>query len=235
MKFKRIDVETVRCLISEEELEENGLNMDDFLCNGDKTEDFLRKIVSLAETEVGYRIPGGSLSVQASILPNHVLSLTLSEKKGQGILDILRNLKNAMTKLSEAVENDDTEAFREILEAMGATDTQQRIGESDSGEKSVVKSSYQIEFDTFDHVLRYADATLVPDSVANVVYSLEKTGKYYLIIYKGRLNDDQMCRLLSAALDFSHAIYSDPSLLAYLDEHGEKVLSEDALQTLRSL
>lgn len=234
MKFKRIDVETVRCLISEEELEQNGLNMDDFLQNGDKTEDFLRKIVSLAQEEVGYRIPGGSLSVQASILPNHVLSLTLSEKKGQSILDILRNLKNAMTRLSEAVENDDTEAFREILEAMGATDTQQRLGESGSL-KSVVKSSYQIEFDSFDHLLHYADSTMVDDAAANVVYYLRKTGQYYLVIHKGRMNDDQMCRLLSAALDFSRAIYSDASLLAFLDEHGEKILSQDALQTLRSL
>ncbi len=234
MKFKRIDVETVRCLISEEELNENGLNMDDFLRNGEKTEDFLRKIITQAAEEVGYKIPGGSLSVQASILPNHVLSLTLSERQGQGLLEILRNLKNAMAKLSEAVENDDTEALQSILEAMGAADTPQRIGE-ESNFRSVVKSAYQIEFETFEHILRYADATLVPSSTGNVVYKLEKTGKYYLVIQKGRLNDDQMCRMLSAALDFSRAIYSDPSLLAYLDEHGEKIIERDAIQTLRAL
>ena len=37
MKFKRIDTETVRCLISEEELSENGLVLDDFFNNKGKT------------------------------------------------------------------------------------------------------------------------------------------------------------------------------------------------------
>lgn len=233
MKFKRIDVETVRCLISEEELQENGLDMNDFMRSGEKTEDFLRKIVTLAQEEVGYKVPSGSLSVQASILPNRVLSLTLSEKQN-GILDILKNLKNFMSKLSEAVQNDDTEAFREILEAMGATDTRERIGEDTSG-RSSVKASYQVEFDNFENILRYADATQLAVPVSNVVYKLERNGKYYLVIQKGRLNDDQMCKLLSAALDFSSAIYSDVALLAYLDEHGEKILAEDALQVLQEL
>ena len=236
MKFKRIDLETVRCLISEQELQENGLDMDDFLKSGEKTEDFLRKIIMMAEEEVGYKVPGGSLSVQASILPNHILSLTLSEKQN-GILDILKNLKNALTKISDAVRDDDTEAFREILEAMGATDARERIGThvDEPDQKSPVKNSYQIEFDNFDYILRYAQGTYLSVPVGNVVYHLPRNGKYYLVISKGKLNDDQMCRLLSAALDFSDAIYSDTALLAYLDEHGEKILKGDAIKTLRAL
>ena len=47
MRFKRIDEETVRCLISESELNENGLELEDFLNNKGKTEDFLKKIISM--------------------------------------------------------------------------------------------------------------------------------------------------------------------------------------------
>lgn len=237
MKFKRIDVETVRCLISEDELLENGLDMDDFLCNGEKTEEFLHKIVTLAEEQVGYRIPGGSLSVQASILPNHVLSLTLSEKQGQSILDILKNLKNAMTKLSEAVASDDTEAFKNILEALGATDTRERIGLEDGGKRSSsgIKEHYELEFDNLDTIMKFAAATEFPDSVSNVIYRLERTGFYYLVLHKGRLTDDKLCLLLSASLDFANCVYSDGALLAYLDEHGERILSENAMQTLQRL
>ena len=104
MKFRRIDVETVRCLISEEELNENGLDMDDFLQNGKKTEEFLRKIVSMAENEVGYKAPGGSLSVQASILPNHTLSLTLTEKQDSNLIDILESLRSAVSKFTDVTD-----------------------------------------------------------------------------------------------------------------------------------
>ena len=49
MKFKRIDTETVRCLISEEELSENGLVLDDFFNNKGKTEEFVRRVIAMAE------------------------------------------------------------------------------------------------------------------------------------------------------------------------------------------
>ena len=54
MKFKRIDTETVRCLISEEELSENGLVLDDFFNNKGKTEEFVRRVIAMAEQEVDY-------------------------------------------------------------------------------------------------------------------------------------------------------------------------------------
>ena len=44
MRFKRISTDTVRCIITQDELRENGLEMDDFLSNNGKTEDFLRKM-----------------------------------------------------------------------------------------------------------------------------------------------------------------------------------------------
>ena len=66
MRFKRIDVDTVRCIISEEELMENGLEVDDFLQNDGRTESFLRKIISMAEEEVGYKVQGGNITIQVA-------------------------------------------------------------------------------------------------------------------------------------------------------------------------
>ncbi|MBQ7506100.1 MAG: adaptor protein MecA [Lachnospiraceae bacterium] len=220
MKFKRIDVETVRCLVSEEELQENGLNMDDFLSNGEKTEGFLRKIVSMAQEEVGYKVPGGSLSVQASILPNRVLSLTFSEKQGQGIMDILKNLKNAVSKLSEAMQEAEKKAAEPDQAALAGI---------------AKKNSYQIEFSKLDYLMRYASAIYLAVPVENLIYHLDRNDRYYLVILKGRMSEDQICRILSASLDFCEAIYSDEALLAYLDEHGEKILERSALQILQNI
>ena len=220
MKFKRIDVETVRCLVSEEELQENGLNMDDFLSNGEKTEGFLRKIVSMAQEEVGYKVPGGSLSVQASILPNRVLSLTFSEKQGQGIMDILKNLKNAVSKLSEAMQEAEKKAAEPDQAALAGI---------------AKKNSYQIEFSKLDYLMRYASAVYLAVPVENIIYHLDRNDRYYLVIMKGRMSEDQICRILSASLDFCEAIYSDEALLAYLDEHGEKILERSALQILQNI
>ena len=219
MKFKRIDVETVRCLISEDELQENGLNMEDFLHNGQKTEDFLRKIVSLAAEEVDYKVPGGSLSVQVTVLPNRILSLTLSEKQGQGIVDILRNLKQVVSRLTDAMQEQDK--------------NQKQV--SPVGLFLPQKEAYQVEFLTLDHAVRYARSVELPLPVENALYRLDKTEHYYLVLHKGDLSENALCRLLSASLDFSQAIYADGTLMAYLDEHGEKVVPENAVQVLQQV
>ena len=96
MRFKRIDVDTVRCIISEEELMENGLEVDDFLQNDGRTESFLRKIISMAEEEVGYKVQGGNITIQVAVLPEHTLALTFSEKPELGISNMLENLKSAV-------------------------------------------------------------------------------------------------------------------------------------------
>ena len=93
-------MDTVRCIVSETELNENGLQMDDFLQNDGKTEEFLRKIVSMAEDEVGFKVQGGPLSVQVAVLPEHLLALTFSERPDSNILNILQNLKSAVDSLS---------------------------------------------------------------------------------------------------------------------------------------
>ena len=54
MRFKRISTDTVRCIVSQDELIENGLNMDDFMSNSGRTEEFLRKMLTQAEQEVGF-------------------------------------------------------------------------------------------------------------------------------------------------------------------------------------
>lgn len=76
-----------------------GLEVDDFLQNDGRTESFLRKIISMAEEEVGYKVQGGNITIQVAVLPEHTLALTFSEKPELGISNMLENLKSAVESL----------------------------------------------------------------------------------------------------------------------------------------
>lgn len=218
MQFKRIDKETVRCIISEDDLKEHGLDMDDFLANGEKTENFIKMVIDMASEEVGYQAPSGALSIQAAVLPDHMLILTLSERADGGILSILENLKTAVGMLAKEA------------------DSRASVGNEKRAKKATgCQECYELEFTTMDHVLRYAESVNLTAPFQNLLYKLEKTGYYYLVLKKGKLSEQQMCWLLGSALDFAENIFSDVGLLAYLDEHGEKILAKDALQTLQAL
>lgn len=235
MKFKRINVDTVRCLISEEELWEHGLEVEDFLQNDGKAEEFLREIISQAAEEVGYKIKGGNISIQVSVLPDHVLALTFSEKPDAGIMNMLEHLKSAVEHLSQNVKAEAQKAgVGEQSAAAAGTPGGFPIG--DSGENlTESRMDYQICFDSLDIFGEYCRSVLLEVAVENSLYKLESENAYFLLLNKGQMTDKQLCRLLGAALEFASGIYSNDAVNAYIREHGVALIEENAIQNMQEL
>lgn len=217
-------MDTVRCIVSETELIENGLQMDDFLQNDGKTEDFLRKIVSMAEEEVGFKVQGGPLSVQVAVLPEHLLALTFSERPDNNILNILQNLKSAVDSLS------------------GMSNRSEENGEdSDAGDDTLVEGCdrrlYILEFPNMDQIITYAKSIVLEEPVVSSVFRMQERGasNYYLLIERNGLGDKEICRVISASVEFMKDASSDLHKAAYLAEHGTCVLKKDALEILQKL
>lgn len=233
MRFKRIDEETVRCLISESELNENGLELEDFLNNKGKTEDFLKKIISMAQQEVDYKVQGGPISVQVAVLENHTLALTLSEKQEQNIVDMLKNLRSAVEVLAgvtkegaEALERS-TNKFEQAFLNRDET--------KDALEKRLDRDVYELEFTSLQDFMQYCDSIYIDFPVENSLYKLNSNECYYLLLTKEPMTNNQLCKLLGASLEFTRGIYSDGRMKAYLLEHGTCILPEEALQHMKEL
>ena len=199
MRFKRISTDTVRCIVSQDELIENGLNMDDFMSNSGRTEEFLRKMLTQAEQEVGFRVQGGPLTIQVAALPENNLALTFSEKQaGSNFMELLEGLRSAMSNLSDAV-NEKTKDKQE-----GTQGTGQQAGEE--------RDSYLLEFHGMEdlrafclNVAEEAEEELGMDSA---LYYLEEDGLYGLILQKGKMEKKQLCRVVSASMEFLEAALS---------------------------
>ena len=225
MRFKRINMDTVRCIVSETELIENGLQMDDFLQNDGKTEDFLRKIVSMAEEEVCFKVQGGPLSVQVAVLPEHLLALTFSERPDSNILNILQNLKSAVDSLS-GIGN----RLEENAQEQSAQDEDTLVEGCD-------KRLYILEFPNMDQIITYAKSIVLEEPVVSSVFRMQERGasNYYLLIERNGLGDKEICRVISASVEFMKDASADIHKAAYLAEHGTCVLKKDALEILQKL
>ena len=114
MRFKRISTDTVRCIVTQDELKENGLEMDDFLSNDGKTEEFLRKMIALAEQEVGFKVQGGPLTIQVAVLPENKLALTFSEKQAGNLMEFIEGLRSAMNNLSNVFSEKKSEQTSKV-------------------------------------------------------------------------------------------------------------------------
>ena len=226
MRFKRISTDTVRCIVSQDELMENGRNMDDFKSNSGRTEEFLRKMLTQAEQEVGFRVQGGPLTIQVAALPENNLALTFSEKQtGSNFMELLEGLRSAMSNLSDAVN----EKAKDKQEGTQGTD-QQADGERDS---------YLLEFHGMEdlrafclNVAEEAEEELGMDSA---LYYLEEDGIYGLILQKGKMEKKQLCRVVSASMEFLEAASANEMQIAYIQEHGKCMLDNRAITQLQKL
>lgn len=224
MKFKRINMDTVRCIVTEDELNENGLEIEDFMHNDGRTEEFLRKIISMAEEEVGFKVQGGPLSVQVAVLPEpeHTLALTFSEHADQNILELLQSLKSA-------VEN--------MAKDKGTQHKSDESKEIDTLVDGSDRRLYILRFENLANIIRYAHSIVLEEPVVSSVYKLEERGAsgYYLVIERNGLGDKEICRVISASVEFMDKASSEPVKAAYLEEHGKCILAKDALEQLQKL
>lgn len=239
MKFKRIDVDTVRCIISEDELIENGLEVENFLQNDSKAESFLRKIISMAEEEVGYKVQGGNVSIQVAVLPEHTIALTFSEKPDAGIANMLEHLKDAVESLTKGSADILSGGLFE-KKAPDPTKKKQAAAQKEEAEKCggfalKNKNTYQFRFRTLDDVMDYAKGICLDEEAENALYYLERENAYYLMVERGSLSDRQLCGLCSTALEFAKDAYAAQAIKAYVIEHGKCIIAEHAIEHLREI
>ena len=92
MEFKRIDKDTVNCIITEDDMFEQGIKLEDLFEKKKEAMDFLHEVMKKAEEEVDYKPTGSFMPLQITVLPDHSVSLTLSENASASFSEILKNL-----------------------------------------------------------------------------------------------------------------------------------------------
>ena len=160
MKIERIDDKTVKCFLSNEELEEYDIDYKDFVTRSDKAKEVVQEIIEQAEEEVGYKPPKYAFDLQIMMLPDEGLVLVLSEKEplenksGAQLLQALQEMKRV---------------FEEKKAEIGAAEKKAQAGENagESGKKNKKAEEAQkpqfaiFAFRNIGRVIEYAAVSTV--------------------------------------------------------------------------
>ena len=99
MRFQKISDNSIRCIITQEEMIEKGVKIDDLMDNREKAEDFLRYILQEARYAVDFRTNGNVLNVQLSMMPGGDISLMISDDEDSAIRNVIAEMKNHMAAM----------------------------------------------------------------------------------------------------------------------------------------
>lgn len=262
MNISRMDDNTIRCVLTSEDLEENGLNLDDFFHNSEHAREFLQTIVERAREEVGYDFEGGALAMQVMPLPQNGLLITFSEKTDSFFKGLSEHLKDLLfADGTQGQETDSGEAQQQrsgVLEGFlkslleGKLEKSVKNEEHTTGDQAVRKEKKKTEgtgqaevspmpevlvyrFSHLDVIEKFAAIAQPGRFLKSSVYYLPERETWYLLISRGRMAEKLFQSFCAQALEYGSLVTDSTAWIEYLMEHGECVLEKDAMKRLKEL
>ncbi len=111
MKFTKLSDTDIRCIISEQELSNNGLNLDDIMAKTDETKRFFRQLMDQATRKLGMAHGNGihMASAQISILEDRSISIIFHEAN---LDEALEHVTGGDSEKTERLKNQIEEQVR---------------------------------------------------------------------------------------------------------------------------
>lgn len=237
MRIERVDEKTVKCYLSNDELEEYDISYKDFVTRSEKAKEVVEEIIEQAEEEVGYQPPGFAFDLQIMLLPEEGMVLTFSEKEpgedtnGRELIDCLKEMKELLEEkkrkmgLQIASGADAQQAGKKEEVSPAKTPAPEQKKEKPQPPRTAV-----FEFESLKDVCAYASALPKGLRVKSALYQME--GACYLFLEKGSASYERYNRICIQALEFGWLYSAEEQRMLSLMEHGECVVAEHALRKL---
>ncbi len=222
MKIERIDDKTVKCFISNEELEELEITYKDFILRSEKAKEVVEDIIEQAVEEVGYKPPEFAMDMQIMMLPDKGMILTLSERSPE---DLKMNpmLQEYLKEMQKTLE----EHFGDIAEFAKKAKNQTTV----EAQKTQKPDFAVFAFDSIRQLSEFA--SVLPKNM-RMISSLYKMGDvYYLYLQKGGASYERYSRACIHALEYGVLYGATEDKIRYLQEHGECIIEEKAIVKVR--
>lgn len=221
MKIERVDEKTVKCFLSNEELEEYEIDYKDFVMRSEKAKEVVQEIIEQATEEVGYTPPKFAFDLQIMMVANQGLVLTFSDKDpdvsdSAQLIECLKEMKRILQKTREATEQ------------MAPANAQK-----DGAEQEAVSRPEEaiFVFSSLRNVMEYAAALPGNLRVESILYVCDDF--YYLHLQRGHAAYDRYSRACIQALEFAALYAADEGRILQLKEHGTCLIAEKAIKKLR--
>lgn len=225
MEFSRDGNNIIRCVITEEEIEELGYTLDDIISNSTRTQQFMNQIFDLAEQEFNTKFELGIKSVRADIMPDHTISLTFSEHPGtEGVMDHIKDIVNGLLNTIPKQKWDE-------IRAMKDKDVQGTSNEASSEEQ--LRVIVLFAFEDLDTLMRYAKQVKVEQIPFNQLYKFD--GIYFLMMDMTDSHEDDVRKLSALTDEYAADIFVGAEKRAFIYEHGKEIIKERAIEQLREI
>ncbi|MGO2267179.1 adaptor protein MecA [Vagococcus salmoninarum] len=223
MEMERINENTIRVLIENEDLEERGITFLDLLGNHKQIENFFYSILEEVDIDEQFQETD---AVTFQVLPNrNGLELFISKNMMMGEDGEIPELSEMMNQetFGEFVKNQMTEGT-----PLAETNTQEEVNNYINNLESPLLESV-VKFDSFEDVIQLSRIAKMNNVVSHLYQMKDDLSGYFLhvVFYLEDTTETQVNDDMALILEFGHLTTVAPEVLA---EYGQLIMEQSALK-----
>lgn len=253
MKIERLNENQIRCTLTREDLADRKLKLSELAYGGEKAKNLFREMMQMAAYECGFEANDIPLMIEAIPMSPDTLVLIITKVEDPEELDT-RFAKFAPSDSDGSLDGDLSfsplkmegaddilNLFQKIREAHKALTGQksEASAPADSSEKTeeepVVELKKLYAFHQLDDVIHTANVVKGSYDGFNTLYKNPGSGEYQLLISKSEHTPEEFNRVCNMISEYGVSLKCNAGTEAFLSEHGQVIVANDALQKLTLL
>ena len=238
MKLEKMNEQQIRCTLTSEDLKERRIKLSELAYGTDKAQSLFRDMMIQASNELDFEVNDEPLMIEAVPMSSDSMVLTITKVDDPDELDT-RFARFAPDVLDDKLYDDDDELLPMIphediqswLEKFSDTQND-KIDAPAPDAKELVRLFSLPSIDECINVSRI----IAPDYIGdNTLYKDNRTGRYLLLVSQSDmdiLNFNRICNIIS---EYGESEKNLLATSAYLEEHCEAIIKDDAIARLSLL
>lgn len=254
MKIERLNENQIRCTLTREDLAERKLKLSELAYGTEKAKSLFREMMQQAAYECGFEANDIPLMIEAIPMSADSIILIITKVEDPEELDTRfakfsqsnsaddnSDLLSALSSVKPEGADDILNLFQKIRDTHKAlssraenSDTNQSA-DSESEEDLYVELKKIYGFHRLDDVIHAAHILQGNYNGVNSLYKDTSDDSYHLILSKSSHTPEEFNRICNMLSEYGTGLKYTAGNEAYLVEHGEAIVLNEALQKLSTL
>lgn len=250
MNFKKVDSSTIKCYVSNEEMAEYGITVDELMSDKSKARKFINYLLEMAKDEIGEIEINSMMTIQVQMIRDKGLLLTITsnfwselpkELKESLIESMEEHLQQVMRETADGDEDGQNQEkmLENILDRIresssdGNRENTEQTGDGAEDADGPFGSSDRavFVFELLDDVLTLCGYTSETDDPESCL--MKDQGKFYLYVERSR--KERFRRFCAAAMEYGKLYCAEEKRILLLKGRAECLIAEHAVKALRGI
>lgn len=253
MRFQKINENSVRCIITQEELDARGVVVEELIANKEKASQFLKYVLKEADYAVGFHTEGAILNVQISVMPNGAVSMMISDDEDVLLKNVLSEMKSRLKAFKDLMNTKGTidkadadklqlpmgQAFiddgigTDIDTDIVSTPATPAIDDKENDKDQLIRMAFWLKLDNIDNCVGVAHTL---SDVPDIPSTLYKFNDDFYIEMQLMLTRSELLDFICKTTEFGSQIFpSNGESSREIKEHGTIIIKDTAITDLNHI